>query len=377
MKPVKQQDQSNLKWVADFIWNIADDRLRDVYVRGKYRDVILPFTVLRRLDAVLESTKQAVLERKKFLDTHKVAEQDGALRMAAGQAFYNTSEFTLEKLKASSAGQRLRDDFIDYLDGFSPNVQEILTKFKFRDQIQTLVDAHVLGYLIQHSAGSGKSNTIAWLAHQLVELKTSADAMLAQFDSVIVITDRRALDTQIARTIKSYDHVASIFGHSEDAAELRTFLRKGKKIIVTTVQKFPFILDELGDLGDKKFALLIDEAHSSQGGKTTAKMHMALSGAAGDDEDDDESVEDAVNKLIESRKMLPNASYFAFTATPKNRTLELFGERYMEGGEARYRSPEELTYTTKQAIQEGCLQGFVDAAAGYVVDDCLFKLIAH
>ena len=126
MKPEKQQDQSNLKWVADFIWNIADDRLRDVYVRGKYRDVILPFTVLRRLDAVLESTKQAVLERKRFLDTHKVAEQDGALRMAAGQAFYNTSDFTLDKLKASSAGQRLRDDFSDYLDGFSPNVQEIL-----------------------------------------------------------------------------------------------------------------------------------------------------------------------------------------------------------------------------------------------------------
>ncbi|OGB04836.1 MAG: N-6 DNA methylase [Burkholderiales bacterium RIFCSPLOWO2_12_FULL_64_99] len=149
MKPVKQQDQSNLKWVADFIWNIADDRLRDVYVRGKYRDVILPFTVLRRLDAVLESTKQAVLERKKFLDTHKVAEQDGALRMAAGQAFYNTSEFTLEKLKVSSAGQRLRDDFIDYLDGFSPNVQEILAKFNFRNQIQKLVESHVLGYLIE------------------------------------------------------------------------------------------------------------------------------------------------------------------------------------------------------------------------------------
>lgn len=149
MNTRQMQDQSQLKWVADFIWNIADDRLRDVYVRGKYRDVILPFTVLRRLDAVLESTKQAVLERKKFLDTHKVAEQDGALRMAAGQAFYNTSEFTLEKLKASSAGQRLRDDFIDYLDGFSPNVQEILTNFNFRNQIQKLVDAHVLGYLIE------------------------------------------------------------------------------------------------------------------------------------------------------------------------------------------------------------------------------------
>ena len=145
----KQQDQSQIKWLSDFIWNIADDRLRDVYVRGKYRDVILPFTVLRRLDAVLEPTKQAVLERKKFLDAREVAEQDGALRMAAGQAFYNTSEFTLAKLKASGAPQRLREDFIAYLDGFSPNVQEILNKFKFRDQIQTLVDAHVLGYLIE------------------------------------------------------------------------------------------------------------------------------------------------------------------------------------------------------------------------------------
>ena len=141
-------DQSQLKWIADFIWNIADDRLRDVYVRGKYRDVILPFTVLRRLDAVLESTKDAVLERKKFLDQHDVAEQDGALRMAAGQAFYNTSEFTLARLKASASGQRLRNNFIDYLDGFSPNVQEILTKFKFRDQIQTMVDADILGHLI-------------------------------------------------------------------------------------------------------------------------------------------------------------------------------------------------------------------------------------
>jgi len=149
MKTNRHQDQSQIKWISDFIWNIADDRLRDLYVRGKYRDVILPFTVLRRLDAVLEETKQKVLERKRFLDKNSVAEQDGALRMAAGQAFYNVSEFTLAKLKASSQGQRLREDFIAYLDGFSPNVQEILTKFKFRDQIQTLVDAHVLGYLIE------------------------------------------------------------------------------------------------------------------------------------------------------------------------------------------------------------------------------------
>lgn len=145
----KSQDQSNLKWIADFIWNIANNRLRDVYVRGKYRDVILPFIVLRRLDAVLESTKDAVLAQKKRLDEAEVLNQEGALRHAAGQAFYNTSQFTLAKLKASAAGQRLRDDFINYLDGFSPNVQEIMLKFKFRDQIQTLIEAHVLGYLIE------------------------------------------------------------------------------------------------------------------------------------------------------------------------------------------------------------------------------------
>ncbi|CNK41229.1 MULTISPECIES: class I SAM-dependent DNA methyltransferase [Enterobacteriaceae] len=151
----KQQDLGNLKWIADFIWNIADDRLRDVYVRGKYRDVILPFTVLRRLDAVLESTKKAVLERKKFLDTHNIAEQDGALRMASGQAFYNTSQFTLTTLTSSGHGQRLRDNFIDYLDGFSPNVQDILAKFKFRDQIQTMVEADILGHLINDFLDAG------------------------------------------------------------------------------------------------------------------------------------------------------------------------------------------------------------------------------
>jgi type I restriction enzyme R subunit len=226
-------------------------------------------------------------------------------------------------------------------------------------------------YLVQHSAGSGKSNTIAWLAHQLVELRTAGDAHLAQFDSVIVITDRRALDTQISRTIKSYDHVAAIFGHSDSADELRGFLRQGKKIIITTVQKFPFILDELGDLGTKRFALLIDEAHSSQGGKTTAKMHMALSAASGEDEDDEESVEDAVNRLITSRKMLPNASYFAFTATPKNRTLELFGERYTEADEVHFRSPSELTYTTKQAIQEGFI---LDVIKNYTPVDSFYRV---
>lgn len=232
-------------------------------------------------------------------------------------------------------------------------------------------------YLIQHSAGSGKSNTIAWLAHQLVELKTAADETQAQFDSVIVITDRRALDTQIHKTIKGYDHVASILGHSDNAQELREYLRRGKKIIVTTVQKFPFILDELGDLGDRKFALLIDEAHSSQGGKTTAKMHQALggSGVADGDEQDEDDVQDEINALIEerirSRKLLSNASYYAFTATPKTKTLELFGEKQMAGDKVEFRSPEELTYTTKQAIQEGFI---LDVIANYTPVDSFYHV---
>ena len=229
-------------------------------------------------------------------------------------------------------------------------------------------------YLVQHSAGSGKSNTIAWLAYQLVELKAAADAGLALFDSIIVITDRRALDTQITHTIKSYDHVASIFGHSDSAEELRGFLQKGKKLIVTTVQKFPFILGELDNLGAKKFALLIDEAHSSQGGKTSAEMHRTLSGGVSEEEDE-ASVEDQVNDLIEarikSRKMPPNVSYFAFTATPKPKTLELFGERYEEGGKMHFRSPEELTYTTKQAIQEGFI---LDVIANYTPVDSFYRV---
>ncbi|MGY4698002.1 type I restriction endonuclease subunit R [Xylella fastidiosa subsp. sandyi] len=228
-------------------------------------------------------------------------------------------------------------------------------------------------YLIQHSAGSGKSNTIAWLAHQLVELRRKDDPMTPQFDSIIVITDRRALDTQIADTIKGYDHVAAIFGHSDNAQELCEYLRRDKKIIVTTVQKFPFILDELGDLSGKRFALLIDEAHSSQGGKTTARMHETLGGKVAEEEFEEEFEEDrtqdAVNAEIErriaSRKLLANASYFAFTATPKNKTLELFGEKTLAGDKVQFRSPEELTYTTKQAIQEKFILDVVEKYTPY------------
>lgn len=140
---------NNLNWIANFIWGIADDVLRDVYVRGKYRDVILPMVVIRRLDSVLESTKQAVMDMKKSLDGAGITNQDAALRQASGQAFYNTSPFTLRDLTSRAKTQQLRLDFETYLDGFSPNVQEILEKFKFRNQIPTLVDADILGSLIE------------------------------------------------------------------------------------------------------------------------------------------------------------------------------------------------------------------------------------
>lgn len=139
----------DLNWIANFIWGIADDVLRDVYVRGKYRDVILPMTVVRRLDAILEPTKETVLKMKESLDSAKVANQHAALCQASGEAFYNTSKFTLRDLKARAKQQQLKADFEAYLDGFSPNVQEILDKFKFRNQIQTLVDADILGSLIE------------------------------------------------------------------------------------------------------------------------------------------------------------------------------------------------------------------------------------
>jgi len=142
-------EQSKLSWVTGYIWGIADDVLRDLYVRGKYRDVILPMTVLRRLDVVLEETKQDVLDMKASLDEAEVVHQDQGLRQAAGQAFFNTSKFTMRDLKARASQQQLRADFEAYLDGFSPNVQDILENFEFRNQIPRLSKADALGTLIE------------------------------------------------------------------------------------------------------------------------------------------------------------------------------------------------------------------------------------
>ena len=208
-------------------------------------------------------------------------------------------------------------------------------------------------YLIQHSAGSGKSNSIAWLAHQLIGLrKEGADV----FDSIVIITDRRILDRQIRETIKGFAQVGSIIGAvregvgSSKTEQLAGFLKQGKKIVISTVQTFPFVLDRIGEEHrGKKFAIIIDEAHSSQGGRTAAAMSMALSES--DIETTEDWINDEIERRIKSRKLVPNASYFAFTATPKNKTLEIFGIPYQAGDEVKHRPFH--GYTMKQAIQEG------------------------
>ena len=221
-------------------------------------------------------------------------------------------------------------------------------------------------YLVQHSAGSGKSNSIAWLAHQLVGLERGSDRA---FDTVIVVTDRKALDKQIRDTIRQFAQVRSVVGAADSSRRLRTLLEQGKRIVITTVQKFPFILDAIGDEHRRrKFAIIIDEAHSSQGGRATASVSMAL-GAAGA-EQEEETTEDKINRLMESRKLLANASYFAFTATPKNKTLEMFGAPVPEG-DATKRAPFHA-YTMKQAIQEGFI---IDVLERYTPVNSYYRLV--
>lgn len=224
-------------------------------------------------------------------------------------------------------------------------------------------------YLIQHSAGSGKSNSITWLVHQLIGLEKNGQAI---FDSIIVVTDRRVLDKQLRDNIKRFAQVASTVGAvTEGSGQLREFLEGGKKIIITTVQKFPFVLNEIGDAHrNSKFAIIIDEAHSSQGGRTTSKMHMVLAESTEYDTSDDQDVEDKINDLMEKKKMLGNASYFAFTATPKNKTLEIFGHAVPSGSKIKHYPYH--SYTMKQAIQEGFI---LDVLQNYTPVESYYRLI--
>lgn len=221
-------------------------------------------------------------------------------------------------------------------------------------------------YLIQHSAGSGKSNSIAWLTYQLTEV-THGDKIA--FDSIIVVTDRIILDNQLTQTIKSFLQVGSTVVHADRSGDLRRAITAGKKIIVTTVQKFPYILDDIGaEHRDRTFAIIIDEAHSSQGSKTSAAVSRALAGVEVDEED---TVEDRINRIIEGKKLLTNASYFAFTATPKNKTLEMFGEPVPNAESGTSFRPFH-SYSMKQAIQEGFI---VDVLSNYTPVGSYYKLM--
>ncbi len=237
---------------------------------------------------------------------------------------------------------------------------------------QTREDGVGKRYLIQHSAGSGKSNSIAWLAHQLIGLKRDDKTV---FDSIIVVTDRKLLDKQIRDTIKQFAQVSATIGavtgdSGSKTSQLSSFLTSGKKIIISTVQTFPHLLDELGnEHRGRKFAIIIDEAHSSQGGRTSAAISTALSEAGAEGED--ETTEDRINRIMEARKMLPNASYFAFTATPKNKTLELFGVP-VPGEQGRVRHRPFHSYTMKQAIQEGFI---LDVLRHFTPIHSYYKLI--
>lgn len=220
-------------------------------------------------------------------------------------------------------------------------------------------------YLIQHSAGSGKSNSIAWLAHQLTGLEDAQGNLLV--DSVIVVTDRVVLDKQIRDTIKQFAQVGNIVAWAEHSGDLRKAIEDGRRIIITTIEKFPYVLPEIGeDHKDRHFAIIIDEAHSSQNGKAAGTMNMTLSAIMSDPDMDNE---DKINAMCEGKKLLPNASYFAFTATPKNKTLETFGTAYEDAGVIKHRPFH--VYTMKQAIQEGFI---LDVLKYYTPIDSYYRL---
>lgn len=249
------------------------------------------------------------------------------------------------------------------------SVKQIWPRYHQLDCVEKLLaDVRQYGvgkrYLIQHSAGSGKSNSIAWLAHQLIGLERDGRPMI---DSVIVVTDRRILDKQIRDTIKQFMQVKNTVVWAQHSGDLKKAIQDGKRIIVTTVEKFPYISQEIGQEHiNHTFAIIIDEAHSGQSGRNAANMNLALSGLASDCELDNE---DKINAMVEGRKLVKTASYFAFTATPKNKTEEVFGTPYEEDGQIKHRPFH--VYTMKQAIQEGFI---LDVLKNYVTIDSWYKI---
>jgi len=264
-------------------------------------------------------------------------------------------------------------------DTGNTEIKQIFPRYHQLDAVEKIIiDVKESGigkkYLIQHSAGSGKSNSIAWLGYQLVGLEENGHPL---FDSVFVVTDRRILDKQIRDTIKQFMQTRNTVVWAEHAEDLRKAIQNGKRLIVSTIEKFPFILTELGQSHrDHKFAVIIDEAHSGQSGKYSANMNLALSGMSTEDETDNE---DKINALVEGKKLLPNACYFAFTATPKNKTLEMFGVKMVdesgrpilnEEGKPKFKPFH--SYTMKQAIEEKFI---LDVLKNYTTIDSYYRIM--
>lgn len=266
------------------------------------------------------------------------------------------------------------------LDGSSKDVLEkrnlFFPRYHQLDVVNQLIEhvsTHGVGqsYLIQHSAGSGKSNSITWAAYQLIEAypKTTAVSGAKEldqplFDSVIVVTDRRILDKQLRDNIKEFSEVKNIVAPATKSSELKAALENGKKIIITTIQKFPWIIDGIADLSEKRFAVIIDEAHSSQSGSAHDNMNRVMGNA--DEDGDTEDTQDQILQAMKSRKMRGNASYLAFTATPKNSTLEKFGTQQADGSFKPFH-----LYSMRQAIEEGFI---LDVLANYTTYKSYYEI---
>ncbi len=281
-----------------------------------------------------------------------------------------------------------RDNWLDILGNFltiekkenesesKKKIQEtlIFPRYHQWEAVRLLVDAAKKegvghSYLIQHSAGSGKSNTIGWIAHRMASLHNESGEKV--FDSVVVITDRKVLDKQLQETIYQFEHKEGVVQKiDENSGQLAQALSEGKPIIITTLQKFPFVMEKVGDLSKRRFALIIDEAHSSQTGSAAQKLQAVLSSSEGEGTDPEEELtsEDVVNRIMASRKRPENLSTFAFTATPKAKTLEIFGHSGPDGKPELFH-----VYSMRQAIEEGFI---LDVLQNYVSYNAFYKL-AH
>jgi len=279
----------------------------------------------------------------------------------------------------------LKDSFLELLQHYiqetdvldddgkpTGNKKIIFPRYHQMDCVRKVIDhAHEKGtgqqYLIQHSAGSGKSNTISWLAHQLSNLHDKNDVNV--FDSVIVVTDRRILDSQLRANVRAFEQNPGVVaGIEKGSKQLKQELEAGTKIIVTTLQKFPYIEEEIKALPGKRFGIILDEAHSSSSGEMSRSLKKVLNLNTEDDpEEEDRTYEDEIIDQMKSRGRQPNVSYFAFTATPKPKTLELFGTKQADGSFTPFH-----LYSMRQAIQEGFIK---DVLPNYISYKTYFRIV--